>query len=148
MPSYLKGYKPGKSRGVPAPYVQDASEHQKAAYLRNARAGSHAGEARRKAGLSKDDFQRAFDADPEFRKAVQDLDEYTLDRLEDAAYVAAHRGDGAMIRWLLENGRPEKFGKKSSVKVTHQIQSAEDVRKMSDDDILATFEQMGIEVPS
>lgn len=148
MASYLKGYKPGKARGVPAPYLQSASDHQKATYLRHIKEGDHAGEARRAANLSRDEFQKAFDEDPDFRKAVADLDAYYIDKIEEAAVRAALRGDTAMMRFFLENARPEKYGKKSQVKVTHSIQSAEDVRNMSDEDLQATFELMGLEASS
>lgn len=145
MASYLQGYRHARTKvRTPAPF-EPATEFQKATFLRHYKAGLHAGEARKKAELTKALFNHALVSDPDFVTAIEEVDEFFLDKLEDVVMSMAHKGDMATARWLLEKRRPEKYGQKSKVEVSHRFQSVEDIRKLSDEDILAEFKRMGIE---
>ncbi len=144
MPSYVPRGKTGGLARHAAPF-QPANQHQKDTYLCHVRGGNHAGEARAKARLTWALFKHAVASDPEFRQAVEDIDQFLVDKLADVAYVMAHARDGPMLRWWLENARPESFGKNRKIEVSHRFESVEDIKAMSDDDIEVTFREMEAE---
>lgn len=146
MPSYLKKYGAAATR-KPA-HFEPASQPQKDIFLRRYRDGDTAGEARKKAGITWAQFKHALASDPDFLQANEEVDEFFLDKLEEVARSMAHNKDGAMVRWILEKRRPEKYGQRAKVEVSHRFASHDDIKKLSDEDILATFEELGIEVES
>lgn len=143
MPSFVEVH---RAKGASRAYFQPASEHQKKTYLDLVKQGMNPGEARKKTKLTWALFKHALADDPAFREAHEDIDEYFLDRLEALAWDAARKGDGAMMRFLLVSGRPEKYGPKAAkVQLTHRFESIEDLKAMSDDDLIAQCELLGIE---
>lgn len=137
----------GKRSSAP---FQAASDAQKAIYLRHIREGDNPSAARKAAGITVAMFNHATASDRAFldawTEAHETRDESFLDRLEQRIEEQAIKGDGAMSRWILERKRPEKWGQKAQVRVTHEFQSIDDIKKLSNEDLVAKCEVLGIEV--
>lgn len=143
MKSYVERAKlPGPRR---PDFFQPASDAQKMIFLRNLKEGKNVGEARKKAGISPEQFRRAQESDPDFSREIEDTERLFLDRVEMRAETLAMSGDGAMIRWFLEKRMPEKYGKTSKVEVSHRFHSADDIKKLSDEDLQVAFEELGLD---
>ena len=127
---------------APRPF-EPASEPQKRIFLRHLIDGDGVGASRKAASLTWAQYKHALANDLEFAEAHQDIDSYFLHKLQDVAESMALKGDGAMIRWLLENLWSEKFGKKSKVEHSHRFQSIDEIKALGDDEIEAFCESLG-----
>ena len=143
MASYVLA--PSRPPGGRPPF-EPATAEQKRIFLKHYARDRRAGEARKKAELPYAKYKHALASDPEFLEAHREIDQFLCEKLQEVAETLAVRGDGAMVRWMMERLEPEKWDRKQKVEVTHRLQSVEDVKKLSDEDILAEFELMGIEV--
>jgi hypothetical protein len=132
-----------KSRPRPRRPFQPASDAQKRIFLRHLKDGAGVGEARKAAGLTWDLYKHALASDEDFVAAHEDIDGYFLTKLQEVAESMALQRDGAMIRWLLENRWPEKYGKKSKVEHSH-VHSIEQIKAMTDEEIEAECESLGV----
>jgi hypothetical protein len=130
----------GKStrKGVPVRHEDDASGPQKDAFFR-ALAGQFEPsikEAAAKAGLTKKQVEYALKHDPDFAQRFQTWKTSMLDLVEDRALQVAISGDGAMIRFVLQSERPEKYSpaaKKASP--LDKIESLEDLKSLTDEEL-------------
>lgn len=143
-----KSYVVAKARRHATKLFEPASEPQKRIFLKNYRATSRLGEARMDAGITWAQYKHALADDPDFLSEHEDIDSFLLDKLQGVAESLALKGDGAMIRWILEARWPEKYGKKAKVEHSHKFQSIEDIKALSDDDIMAECELLGVEYDS
>jgi hypothetical protein len=129
--------------GLPAT-TKPVSAASKDIFLLRYREGDSVSDALDKAGMSRAQLKYALAEDPRFRLAHAEVEERLLDQLEGVAHDLAHKRDGSMVRWLLERLRPEKYGPQSQVVVTHRFQSAEEIRSLTDEDLLTTCREFGI----
>lgn len=140
--SVLKRYGPSRHRAIPE--FQPASEAQKAIFLRRFEETRNVSIACKAAGIRRNLYNHALATDPEFRERHAEIDDFYIDKLEVIGWELAAKGSEAMLKFMLQSLRPEKFGGKTKVEVSHRFQSVEDIRKMSDEDLEVAFEELGL----
>lgn len=90
--------------------------------------------AARAAGLTKLQYEtlaRRKDVEERLRAFRASL----LDQIEDAAVRQALAGDGAMIRFVLQSERPEKYGTKAGGKTPGTVRTFEDLKALTDEEL-------------
>jgi len=130
--------------GPPARF-EPASGPQKEVFRRRMAQGCSKNEARIKAGISWAQLKHAMASDPDLMTAIEESDDGFLNNIEEAAFAMAKSRDGAMVRWILEKRRPERYGNVAKLDITHRFQDPAQLREMSDEDILVACQELGIE---
>lgn len=136
----------GRQKNRPASF-QPASDAQKAIFLKHYAEHRRSSDACHHAGISRAVFKHAMATDEAFMAELERIDDFFLDRLEGIAEQLAEARDVPMLKFLLEKRLPEKYGRNANLTVTHRFASAEDVAKLSDEELEAECVSLGITEP-
>jgi hypothetical protein len=130
----------GKStrRGTPVRHEDDVSEPQKDVFFRelSRQFEPSVKEAAVKAGITRRQVEHALKHDADFAQRFNAWKTSMLDGVEDQALRLALAGDGAMVRFILQAQRPEKYSqaaKKASP--IDKIESIEDLKSLTDEEL-------------
>lgn len=125
-------------RGRAAPYEQEVSDAQKALFLKtlDGQFEPSVKDAAVKAGITRKQLEKALSTDREFAARFAAWKHGVLDGVEDRALQQAMAGDGAMIRFILQAERPEKYSAKAAKPgIADKIESLEDLKKLTDEEL-------------
>jgi hypothetical protein len=142
MSSYVKRGK--VRRGVPAAHEGDVSDAQKDVFFSRMEADFEPSvkTSCQAAGITKRQYDALVASDKAFVGRLREFREKQLDDMEDALFRAASTDTN--LAWkLLQANRPEKYGSKAKLDVTHNIRSPEDLRGLTDEEFAALLQERG-----
>lgn len=138
MGTYIRGT--GKPRkGMPAPPDQPPSQAQIDIFFHHLTNDFEPkiSVAAAAAGINRKHFDDLCKTDAEFRRRLKEWQDWRLDDVEDVLLRRAADGDVAAARAVLAAKRPEVYGAKAKLDITHSIRSPEDLKALSDEEFAA-----------